>query len=100
MFSGSYRRLWLYAIAIAILIFLLLPIIVVIPMSFSAARFLEFPPQQWSLRWYESFFKSPEWIAAIWVSLRVGFFTVMVSVPLGIAAAYGLNSSLTWFSKL
>jgi len=69
-------------------------------MSFSAARFLEFPPQQWSLRWYESFFKSPEWIAATWVSLRVGFFTVMVSVPLGIAAAYGLNSSLTWFSKL
>ena len=40
------------------------PTLVVIPMSFSAAPDVQFPPQGWSLQLYERLFTSPEWSAA------------------------------------
>ena len=43
----------------AVLLFLCLPIAVVVPMSFSSASSLEFPPPGFSLRWYQSFFGDP-----------------------------------------
>src|SRR5438876_10255582 len=93
------KRLWLAVLSVLILIFLIAPVLIVMPMSFSASKFLEFPPSQWSYRWYISFFSSTQWLAATWVSIRVGIFTVMVSVPLGIAAAYGLHSASSWLSR-
>ena len=46
--------LWLAVIGIAVLFFLILPTLIVIPMSFSDAAYLEFPPKEWSFRWYRS----------------------------------------------
>ena len=66
------------------------PTIIVIPMSFSASQYLEFPPREWSLRWYEHYLNSPEWIQATWTSLKAGFFTMCLATPIGTAAAYGL----------
>ena len=57
-------RLWLYALAGIVLAFLIVPTLIVIPMSFSASQYLEFPPRQWSLRWYENYFGSAAWIDA------------------------------------
>ena len=45
-------RILLTVTGVAILAFLVLPIFIVVPMSFSASRFLAFPPPAWSLRWY------------------------------------------------
>ncbi|MFA9431210.1 ABC transporter permease [Egicoccus sp. AB-alg2] len=70
--------------------FLLLPVMVIIPMSFSDSSMLQFPPQQWSLRWYENFFTSPTWIESAWVSLRVALLVTVSSVVLGTLAALGL----------
>lgn len=36
-----------------ILIFMALPTILVVPMSFNEAAYLQFPPKGYSLRWYE-----------------------------------------------
>ena len=36
--------MWLMVVGIAVLFFLILPTLIVIPMSFSGASFLEFPP--------------------------------------------------------
>jgi putative spermidine/putrescine transport system permease protein len=85
-----WRRIWLHIIACAILAFLIAPILIVIPMSFSASEYLDFPPRRFSLRWYDNFFHSVEWMDAAWVSLRVGVATVLLATPIGIAAAYGL----------
>ena len=49
---------------------LVLPIFIVVPMSFSASRFLSFPPPAWSLRWYAEYFGSAEWMLATLVSLQ------------------------------
>ena len=83
-------RLWLYVAAILVMIFLVVPTLLVIPMSFSASQYLEFPPRQWSLRWYQSYFNSASWMQATATSLKAGVLTALVATPLGTLAAYGL----------
>ena len=61
--------MWLMVVGIAVLFFLILPTLIVIPMSFSGASFLEFPPTSFSLRWYEAYFSSPQWMSATKTSL-------------------------------
>lgn len=87
------RRLWLYALGGLIVLFLLLPALIVIPMSFSDSRFLQFPPDVWSLRWYRAYFSSLEWREATYVSFVVAVLTMLLATPLGTAAAYGLHVS-------
>lgn len=86
-------RLWLYAIAFLVLVFLVIPTLIVIPMSFSASQYLEFPPRQWSLRWYETYFNSRSWMQATGTSFKAGALTTLIATPLGTAAAYGLYTS-------
>ena len=38
-------RIWLYVISFVVLFLLIVPSLVVIPMSFSASQYLEFPPK-------------------------------------------------------
>ncbi|MCK6452806.1 MAG: ABC transporter permease [Alphaproteobacteria bacterium] len=90
-------RLWLYALAALVMAFLVLPTIIVIPMSFSASQYLEFPPREWSLRWYANYFGSTAWMQATATSLKAGLLTMLVATPLGTMAAYGLFvSRLGW----
>ena len=60
---SHWRRAWLYVLVAAVLLFLIVPMLIVVPMSFSGSEYLEFPPREWSLRWYASYFNSPEWMA-------------------------------------
>lgn len=91
------NRLWLYVLSALVLAFLIVPTLIVIPMSFSASQYLEFPPRQWSLRWYENYFGSNAWMAATATSFKAGFLTTLVATPLGTLAAYGLFASrLRW----
>jgi len=87
------RRLWLYGLAVAIMAFLVAPTVIVVPMSFSDSQYLEFPPQTWSVRWYENYFGSFEWMRATATSFKAGFLTMVVATPLGTMAAYGLHAS-------
>ncbi len=86
-------RLWLYAVAVLVMLFLVVPTLIVVPMSFSASQYLEFPPREWSLRWYRNYFGSTAWMQATRTSLLAGLWTVVVATPLGTMAAYGLHAS-------
>jgi putative spermidine/putrescine transport system permease protein len=86
-------RLWLYALAGAVLAFLIVPTLIVVPMSFSASQYLEFPPRQWSLRWYENYFSSATWMDATATSFKAAAWTALLATPLGTLAAYGLSAS-------
>ena len=86
----KYNNLWLGIVGISILFFLSLPTLIVIPMSFSGASYLEFPPESWSFRWYESYFSSSEWMRSTRTSLLVAFLTTLIATPLG-SLAYGLT---------
>ncbi|NWL47440.1 ABC transporter permease [Pseudomonas hunanensis] len=93
------HRLWLYGLAALILLFLILPCLIVIPMSFSASQYLEFPPREWSLRWYEAYLTSPEWMLATWVSFKVAIISTLVATVLGTMAAYGLSQARGGMAK-
>jgi putative spermidine/putrescine transport system permease protein len=93
-------RLWLYVISSIILFLLIVPSLIVIPMSFSDSQYLEFPPKNLSLRWYENYFFSwkvengfNDWMAATRTSLLVAVLTIFVATPIGTLAAYGLTHS-------
>jgi len=83
-------RVWLYLLGGVLLVFLVLPTLIVIPMSFSASRFLQFPPQHLSLRWYAHYLDSAEWREATATSFEVATMTAIAATTLGTAAAYGL----------
>ena len=84
------QRLWLYVLTALVLAFLVVPTLIVVPMSFSASQYLEFPPREWSLRWYRNYFSSPAWMQATATSFLAGGLTTLVATPLGTLAAYGL----------
>ncbi len=94
------QRLWLYVLAAIIMFLLVVPTLLVIPMSFSASQYLEFPPREWSLRWYETYFGSIAWMDATWTSLKAGLLTTFLATPLGTMAAYGLYVSQHKWSRL
>ena len=72
--EGQLARYLLALFAGAVLLFLCLPIAVVVPMSFSSASSLTFPPPGFSLRWYQSFFGDPR-------GLRAAGNSALVAVP-------------------
>ncbi|NQV44268.1 MAG: ABC transporter permease, partial [Rhodospirillales bacterium] len=84
---------------ILIMLFLIVPSLIVVPMSFSDSKYLEFPPENWSLRWYEAYVMSVEWMDATRISFSAAFLTLLVATPMGTAAAYGLHVSRTRFSS-
>jgi putative spermidine/putrescine transport system permease protein len=76
-----------------VLLYLILPVLIVIPMSFSGARFLSFPPPSLSLRWYREYLGNPAWMQATQVTLTVALLTVVIATPLGVASAYAISQS-------
>jgi ABC-type spermidine/putrescine transport system permease subunit II len=83
-------RTVLYAIAGVTLIFLVLPIFIVIPLSFSASPYLEFPPAGFSLQWYARYFANARWMSATALSAEIALGTTAFALSLGIPAAFGL----------
>jgi ABC-type spermidine/putrescine transport system permease subunit II len=83
------RVLWGYC-GLA-LFFLCAPIAIVVVVSFNATEFIQFPPRGWSLRWYENYFSSRQWVEPTLLSLRVATVTMLLSTVLGTAAAIGLT---------
>ncbi len=73
-----------------VLIFLILPIFIVIPISFSSAQYLTFPPPGFSLQWYKSFFTDSQWVEAAVKSIEVGVLTTLLSLLLGTMTSIGL----------
>jgi ABC-type spermidine/putrescine transport system permease subunit II len=81
------------AVAMATLIFLVGPILFVIPMSFSSAGGLEFPPPGYSLRWYRRLTSDERWGDAVVTSLKLGVLASVAALVLGGLAAYGIARS-------
>jgi len=94
------QRLWLYALVALILAFLIIPCLIVIPMSFSASQYLEFPPREWSLRWYRAYLGSSEWMAATWMTFKVALVATILSTVFGTLAAYALAQAKGGLAKL
>lgn len=82
---------WIFAGLV--LFFLIFPIFVVIPISFSSANYLQFPPKSLSLRWYEAYFGGRGWVEATMLSFKVAAVVTIFATTLGTAAAFSLVRS-------
>lgn len=83
--------IWLWAWCMLVAVWLVAPTLVVIPLSFTDKASLVFPPEGWSLRWYENFFSDSAWIGSLWSSIRVALIVALVTTVVGTAAALGLT---------
>jgi len=88
--KSSIKSIIFYTYCWLVLIFMIMPNLVVFPISFSKATYLEFPPKEWSLRWYYDYFSREEWIDATLRSFEVAICVTILAVILGSLAAYGL----------
>ena len=96
------ERIWHYVfLGLCSLIFLFLvgPLLIIIPLSFNAEPYftfseamLNFDPAGYSLRWYEDFFTSSEWLNSIKNSFIIGISSTVLATVLGTIAALGLSS--------
>lgn len=82
-------RYALWTFVALVLAFLMAPIIVFVPLSFSAGSFLHFPLPGLSLRWYADFFTSELWLPSLKNSLIVGAGATTIATTLGTLAAFG-----------
>jgi ABC-type spermidine/putrescine transport system permease subunit II len=80
----------LWAAVVLVLAFLCLPSFFVIPVSFTSGSFIQFPPEGFSWRWYDTYLSSPNWIDATIRSFVVALWTGVVATVLGTAAAFVL----------
>src|SRR5690606_20265137 len=84
------RTLLLNAYVYAVLAFILVPILIILPMAFSETQYLTFPPQGFTLRWFEEFFNNRRWMDATWFSLRIAALTAVSTAIIGTMATYAL----------
>lgn len=71
---------------------MLLPVVMVVPMAFSSAKFFAFPPPSFSSRWLHSFFSNNEWLHASYTSLIVGFLAAVAATCVGVPATIGIHA--------
>jgi putative spermidine/putrescine transport system permease protein len=88
--EGLLGRFLLALFGGVVILFLCVPIAIVVPMSFSSASSLQFPPPGFSLRWYEAFFGDPRWLLAARNSFLIALVSSTLALVLGSVAAYGL----------
>ena len=81
----------LLGFTLAVTLFLLLPILFIVALSFGSSQWLIFPPPSWTTKWYQQLFADPRWIAAALTSLKIGLIVTVLSVLLGLLAAFGLT---------
>ncbi len=85
------RRILMAALGALTIFYLLAPTLVIVPMSFTEAEILSFPPQGLSLQWYEHMLTDHQWSTAMVNSLIVAVLTAALATVLGTLAALGLS---------
>ncbi len=88
------ERIWHYTLRFlcaGVLFFLITPILVIMPLSFSSGTFLTYPLPGLSLRWYDAFLNSPQWMDAVQNSFIIAPASTLLATILGTLAAIGLT---------
>ena len=70
--------------------FMLAPVLIVLPISFSANTDMRFPPTGFSLRWYAAILHDPRLVGAFGTSLLLGIVATTLSLLLALPCAYAL----------
>jgi putative spermidine/putrescine transport system permease protein len=85
------RRILMAALGALTVFYLLAPTLVIVPMSFTEARILSFPPEGFTFQWYERMLTDRQWSTGIVNSAQVAVLTALFATILGTLAALGLT---------
>jgi putative spermidine/putrescine transport system permease protein len=90
------RFLYLFFVSL-VYIFLLTPLVIVVIAAFNSGKYLAFPPEGFSLKWFKNFFQSQPFMDALKVSLKLGVLTMICVTLLGTTAAlYVVRHAKKW----
>jgi putative spermidine/putrescine transport system permease protein len=84
------RRLLLLALGTLTVLFLVAPMLVIVPMSFTAAPILSWPPQGASVQWFQKMVTDPQWTRGFANSAQVAILTAIVAAAVGTLASLGI----------
>ncbi|MCC3379321.1 ABC transporter permease [Paenibacillus farraposensis] len=79
--------------SLLVFIFLLGPLLIISVTSFEPGTVLKFPPQGFSLRWYENIFEVDLFMSTFKTSIVVSLLGNILALLLGMPAAYALSRS-------
>lgn len=82
------------------LAFLVLPALIAIPVSLTPKRYLSFPQDSVSLRHFEKFFTSPDWLSSFYQSAVIATSTAVFATILGTLCAIGLWRVTSKYSEV
>lgn len=77
-------------------LFLLAPVILVVPISFSADNFMTFPPSGWSTKWYGAFLSSGPMLRALGTSTLLALVVTIASLAIALPATYAIVRRRVW----
>jgi putative spermidine/putrescine transport system permease protein len=75
-----------------ICLFLVAPIVVVVGASVSAGQYFAFPPQGFSLRWFEAFLADEDFLHALLLSIEIGLIAAVAATVVGVLAAIAFTT--------
>lgn len=85
--NGGPLRLVAYLVSL----FVALPVLIVVTSSLTAAKFITFPPQGLTLRWYADVLGDARLMHALQISVTVAMITAVLAVLCGLGAAFALD---------
>ena len=89
-FKLGYGKILLGLFASFMFAFLIIPSIMALPMSFTDTTFLVFPPEGFSLKWYQMVLTNEKWTLPIIFSLKIAAITTLLTLVLGTMASLAL----------
>ncbi len=101
IYASTGEKIWYYSfrvICFLIFFFLIMPIVVIVPLSFSAGEYFTYSkdmltPAGYSLKHYQDALTNPEWTSSVKNSFLIAIPATLISVSLGTLAAIGLSQS-------
>jgi len=76
-----------------VVVYAIAPIFVGASVSVTGGDFLEFPPEGFSMRWYEALLTDPRWRVAFINSVIIAGLCTLIATILGTLTAYGIAST-------
>ncbi|MEW5422811.1 ABC transporter permease [Amorphus sp. 3PC139-8] len=81
---------------VAVIVFIAAPLVIVVPMSFSTASSLQFPPPGYWLGYYADYFSDPSWLRPTWNSLFIATCVTLLTMALVVPATFALVRHKFW----
>ena len=79
------------AITVLVYLFLVGPLVVIVGASFGTKKFLQFPPDGFTLAWFSNILKVGDFVPACVMSLEIAVLATVLALLLGVPAAYAYS---------